>query len=176
MTTADLVANAKNLNFAFVDPASTSGCLIPGAGLAKFGITDPKTQFKNVVYAGGHDTAILSVVQGKTDAAGIGRNPGGSWDPVVALEKSGTIPKDDLRYLWQSDPIPPTPFQIRGDLDPALGAKVKDAILNMKTRDFKAYLEYNSTAKPDDNTSFISVSDQDYAQLTQLARDAGMIK
>jgi phosphonate transport system substrate-binding protein len=60
----------KGRNFAFVDPASTSGYAFPLAGLLKAGI-EPKRDFKNVIFTGAHDANAVAVANGKVDAATI---------------------------------------------------------------------------------------------------------
>lgn len=49
----------KGKNFAFVDPASTSGYAFPLAGLLKAGI-EPKRDFKNVLFTGAHDANAVA--------------------------------------------------------------------------------------------------------------------
>jgi len=64
------LADLKGKNFAFVDPASTSGYAFPLAGLLKAGI-EPKRDFKTVIFTGAHDANALAVANGKVDAATI---------------------------------------------------------------------------------------------------------
>ena len=63
--------DVKGHTYAFVDPASTSGNLIPRSFYKKNNI-DPDKDFKTVVYAGGHDAAALAVKNHKVDAASSG--------------------------------------------------------------------------------------------------------
>ena len=49
----------KGRDFAFVDPASTSGHLIPRALLVKAGI-EPERDMKTI-FAGGHDASLLAI-------------------------------------------------------------------------------------------------------------------
>jgi phosphonate transport system substrate-binding protein len=57
---ADLKAHAKELVFAFSEPASASGDLYPRVGLLSMGI-DPDKDFKKVIYAGSHLATIMTV-------------------------------------------------------------------------------------------------------------------
>jgi phosphonate transport system substrate-binding protein len=60
------LADLKGKSFAFVDPASTSGHLMPASLIKAAGI-DPETDMK-AIYAGSHPTSVLSVNSGKVDA------------------------------------------------------------------------------------------------------------
>ncbi|MGB3329801.1 MAG: phosphate/phosphite/phosphonate ABC transporter substrate-binding protein, partial [Thermomicrobiales bacterium] len=61
------IADLKGKTFAFVDPASTSGHLIPKAYLLTSGI-NPDTEMQTI-FAGGHPTSALALWNGKVDAA-----------------------------------------------------------------------------------------------------------
>jgi len=63
---SDIKANSKNLTLCFVDPASTSGHLIPRAYLNTIGL-NPDSAFKQVVFAGNHLASVLAVKSGKID-------------------------------------------------------------------------------------------------------------
>src|SRR5262245_43450173 len=60
------VADLKGKSFAFVDPASTSGHLMPASIIMKAGI-NPDTDMKPV-YAGSHPAAVLAVMNDKVAA------------------------------------------------------------------------------------------------------------
>jgi phosphonate transport system substrate-binding protein len=66
----NLKENANEVTFAFVDPASTSGNLIPRGYLLSIGI-DPDTDLKECMFAGGHDAVGLSVKSEKVDAGAM---------------------------------------------------------------------------------------------------------
>ncbi len=76
ITRADSKINSledlKGHSFAFVDPASTSGHIAPKYFLMKeFGVTASELEskiFSQVVYAGGHDSSFIGVVNGQYDA------------------------------------------------------------------------------------------------------------
>jgi len=115
----------KGKNFAFVDPASTSGYAFPLAGLLKAGI-EPKRDFKNVIFTGAHDANAVAVANGKVDAATIADR---IFDAAV---KKGLIKEQDVQVVWRSQPIPESPMVWRKDLPDDLKAKVKAAFLAIK--------------------------------------------
>ncbi len=116
----------KGKNFAFVDPASTSGYAFPLAGLLKAGI-EPKRDFKNVLFTGAHDANAVAVANGKVDAATIADR---IFDAAV---KKGLIKEEDVQVVWRSSPIPESPMVWRKDLPDDQKAKIKAAFLAIKS-------------------------------------------
>ncbi|MCL6559561.1 MAG: phosphonate ABC transporter substrate-binding protein [Firmicutes bacterium] len=118
----------KGKDFAFVDPASTSGNLFPRAQFKKLGI-DPEKDFKSVVYAGGHDAAELAVKNKKVHAA--------ADDDITynLMVKQGLISPDEIKIIWESEPIPGSPLAYRKDLPEEIKKKIKDAVINVHKED-----------------------------------------
>ncbi|MBU2699504.1 phosphonate transport system substrate-binding protein [Sporomusaceae bacterium BoRhaA] len=122
------IEDLKGHTFAFVDPASTSGNLIPRSFLKSKGI-NPEQDFKSVIYAGGHDADELAVKNHKVDAAA---------DADVNYSKmkgAGIISDTDVKVIFTSDPIPNSPWAWRKDLPDDLKEKIKAAFLNMAQDD-----------------------------------------
>jgi len=116
------LADLKGRTFAFVDPASTSGHLFPRAFMKKHGL-EPEKDFKSTVFAGTHDAVELAVKNRKVDA-------GADSDKTYnKMKKEGLITDQDIKIIYQSDPIPGSPWAWRKDLPPALKDKIKDAFL-----------------------------------------------
>jgi len=63
------VLGLKGKKFAFVDPLSASGTLYPSLLVKQKGGEEPRTFFKETVFAGGHDKAILALYNGSVDGA-----------------------------------------------------------------------------------------------------------
>ncbi len=86
------LADLKGKTFSFVDPASTSGHLMPASIIKAAGI-DPDTDMKTI-YAGSHPTSVLSVQAGKVDA-------GATYiSNLFTQKKDGKI---DLCYFADND-------------------------------------------------------------------------
>lgn len=118
-------ADLKGRTFAFVDPTSASGHLFPKAGLLQAGY-DPETFFGRVIFSGSHDASILAVANKKVDAAAVA-------DRILASAiAKGQVKADELEIVWSSNPIPESPMVWRKDLDPALKAKIAQALANVK--------------------------------------------
>jgi len=160
-----LKREAKEIDFAFVDPASTSGYLIPRAALLDKGI-NPDNDFKEVIFAGGHDAVHLAVKAGHVD---VGASSDSTYKRMI---KSGAISEDDVVIIWESDPIPPSPWAVRRDLDPELKEKIRDALISAHERDPEVIEAFKGWGMKD---AFVKVSDADYEYIRGLAEAMGYI-
>ncbi|MFL6582875.1 MAG: phosphate/phosphite/phosphonate ABC transporter substrate-binding protein [Burkholderiales bacterium] len=118
------ISDLKGRNFAFVDPSSTSGHLFPKAALIKLGY-DPDAFFSRVFFSGGHDASVLSVQNGKVDAAAVA-------DALLeAAYARGVVKREDLQVLWTSEPIPTVPYVMRRDLPDELRKRIRAAFFDI---------------------------------------------
>ena len=62
------ISDLKGRTFALVDPASTSGNLVPRYVFEKNGI-NPEKDFKSLYYSGTHQASLIAVKEGKVEAA-----------------------------------------------------------------------------------------------------------
>jgi phosphonate transport system substrate-binding protein len=123
------LADLKGKTFALVDPASTSGNFVPRLALHKNGI-DPEKDFKSLYYSGTHQASLIAVKEGKVNAAGIA-------DEVYDLAISrGQLKKEDVRIVFESDPIPGSPFVVRTNLPKDLQDKLRKGLLAISNVQF----------------------------------------
>jgi phosphonate transport system substrate-binding protein len=119
------IADLKGKTFALVDPASTSGNLVPRYVFANHGIT-PEKDFKSVYYSGTHQASLIAVKEGKVDAAAIA-------DEVYNLAiAKGQIKPTDLKVVFESEPIPGSPFVVRTNLPKDLQEKLRAGFMALK--------------------------------------------
>jgi len=162
----DLKNNASEITFSFVDPASTSGNLIPRGYLLSIGI-DPNTDFKACMFAGGHDASGLAVKSKNVDAGAmydIGYN---------RLIDSGAITPDEVIVIWKSDPIPKSPVAVRNDLDPELKKKIQQAFIEMPQKDPEAMKAFES--KWEKNELYVAIDDSTYEYVRGIGKALGYI-
>ena len=121
--------DAKGKVFAFADPNSTSGYLVPGAELtAKYGKLEE--YFGEVKMSGGHEQSIVGVANGDFDAGVAWADGLGNWEDGYnsgAFRKaadSGLVDMSNLVEIWRSAVIPEGPMVVRK----ALPADVKDKV------------------------------------------------
>jgi phosphonate transport system substrate-binding protein len=163
-TMDDLKAHAKELTLCFADPASTSGHLIPRAHLISIGL-DPKTAFRETLFAGTHAACIMSVLSGKVDI-GCSTNDL-AFRRMVA---EGTVRQEDAVILWISPPIINDVITARKDLNKDFVRKLKEIYLRMASDDFAVFNSYISIDYPDTrNMAYVPVEDSLYNGLRQVA-------
>ncbi len=165
-TMEDVKARSKQLTVSFVDPASTSGHLIPRGGLEAMGIQVDK-DFKEIIFAGGHDASVLAVKARKVD---IGATWEGGLQRVI---DKGLTTKEEVLVIWKSAPIPRSPVAARGDLDSSLIQKIQQAFLNMPQKAPEAFKQFE--AKWEKNKGYVKVNDSDYDYIRQIAIKLGKI-
>jgi len=119
------IESLKGSTAALVDPASTSGTLIPRISFTKVIKMPLETYFKKTVFSGGHDLSTMAVLDGKVDAAFVATH---RFDEVL---NRGMVKKEQFNYLWFSEFIPGDPFCYRLSLCPELRKKIEDAFLNL---------------------------------------------
>ena len=123
------IEDAKGKAFAFAEPNSTSGYLVPAAELtAKYGPLD--AYFAEVKMSGGHEQTIVGVTNGDF-AAGVSWADGvGNWEDGYAsgafrkAADAGLVDMSNLVEIWRSALIPEGPMVVRA----ALPADVKDKV------------------------------------------------
>jgi phosphonate transport system substrate-binding protein len=127
----------RGKTIAFIDPASSSGYIYPMVLLIERGLVknrDPKTFFREVVFAGSHDAGMRALLNGHVDALA-------SFD--MAREQYLTDPAERERivYVAETPSIPEAGIAARGGLDPAVFAKVRAALLQIRAPAHAALLK-----------------------------------
>ena len=130
--------DAKGKVFAFAEPNSTSGYLVPAAELiATYGTLE--NYFSEVKFSGGHEQTIVGVANGDF-AAGVSWADGlGNWEDGYnsgAFRKAadaGLVDMNDLVELWKSKMIPEGPMVVRSALpqDVQVGGQGDDLVLHV---------------------------------------------
>jgi phosphonate transport system substrate-binding protein len=146
---------------AFVDPASSSGYIYPMVLLIKRGLVrdrDPKTFFKDALFAGTHEAALQSVLHGRVDAAA-------SFDkaPEVHLKDPALIAR--LNVVGETPEIPEAGICARPGLPPETVARLKRALLAIKEPEHAGVLK-----KIYDIDGFVEASDRDYEPVRDALR------
>lgn len=138
---------------AFVDPASSSGYIYPMVLLLQRGLVrgrDPRTFFREVVFAGSHDASMRALLNGHVDAIA-------SFD--LAREQYLKDPAERARITWvaETPPIPEAGIAARAGLDLATFSRVRDALLRIRGPRYAALL-----ARLYDIDGFAPADDREY--------------
>ena len=120
------ISNFKELRgkvFAFTDPKSNSGKLVPTYMLAKMNET-PEKYFSRVEYTYGHDKSIRAVADKIVDGAAVDSL---IWE-YTALKRPELT--DQTKIIVKSSPYGIPPLVVRPGLDPEIKKKLKDILLS----------------------------------------------
>lgn len=156
------IKDMKGKNVAFVDPASTSGGLMPTYMVKKETGMMPQEFFGKFTYAGSHDAAELAVKNKTVDVAADNDITYGNM-----LDK-GLITKETNCIVTESVPMPGSPLVYRGDLPADLKAKIQDAILNAHKE-----IKVTGYGKLD---HYVAVGPKDYQMIRDMVKELGLKK
>ncbi|BCB17964.1 phosphonate ABC transporter substrate-binding protein [Bosea sp. ANAM02] len=131
------VEDLKGRNLGLVDPNSTSGNNVPRFVLNGMKI-EPETFFSKVVYTGSHENAIIALQQGTVDMAANWWNDEQESN-LQRMARKGMAKAEDFRIIYKSDQIVNSPMAYLTDLPEELKAKIRDAVLNLATKDKAAF-------------------------------------
>ena len=113
----------KGKVFAFGDPNSTSGFLIPSIEIPEAGYNmEAGKYFGDIKFSGGHEQTIVGVNNGDFDGGVTWADGLGNWEDGYnsgALRKAvdaGLVDMNDMVQIWQSKPIPEGPIVLRKSL------------------------------------------------------------
>lgn len=114
----------KGMTFAFTDPDSNTGKLVPTYLLWQEHQT-PESFFQKVVYTYSHDNSMKAVADGLVDGASVDSL---AYDYIVAREPALA---DRTRVIWRSDPFGTPPVVVPPNLSPDLKKQLRATLLGM---------------------------------------------
>ncbi|WP_211369138.1 phosphonate ABC transporter substrate-binding protein [Roseospira navarrensis] len=128
--------------FAFGDPNSTSGYLIPSIEIPQKGYSmEPGDYFGDVVFSGGHEQTIVGVYNGDYDGGVTWADGLGEWEDGFnsgAFRKAvdaGLVDMTELVEIWRSNVIPEGPIVLRQALPEDVKLKVTGLIASLESMD-----------------------------------------
>ena len=130
----------KGKVFGFGDPNSTSGYLVPSYELKTQGY-DPKTFFEKTGFGGGHEQAVVAVLNKQYDAgvtwtSGVGeKSEGFSRGNLRKMVDKGALNMDDIRIIWKSNLITNGPVVVRKDVPQELKDLVRGILVSLPVQD-----------------------------------------
>ena len=143
----------RGKTMAFVDPTSSSGYTYPMVLLIQRGLVrdrDPKTFFREVVFAGAHDAAMRALLNGHVDSIA-------SFDMAREQYLSDPAEREKITFVAETPPIPEAGIAARDGLDPAAFARLRGALLQMRGPAYAALLK-----RMYDIDGFEPAEDRDY--------------
>jgi phosphonate transport system substrate-binding protein len=131
------VEDLKGKNLGLVDPNSTSGNNVPRFALNGMKI-EPETFFGKVVYTGSHENAVIALNQGTVDVAANWWNDEQESN-LLRMARKNMVKAEDFRIIYKSEQIVNSPMAYLSDLPEPLKAAIRDAVLNLNTKDKAAF-------------------------------------
>jgi phosphonate transport system substrate-binding protein len=142
--------------FAFNDPNSTSGYLVPmtfflmemsidsvwserlrrrrpAFFLMEMSI-DPKEHFSKLTFSGSHEASILAVANKKVDVGST------NLPDIQQMTREGKIPRGTVRVIWVSKLIPNDPIVVRKDLPDSLKQTIQQSLTTMKAKNPEVFV------------------------------------
>jgi phosphonate transport system substrate-binding protein len=110
------VTDLKGRKIAHVTPSSNSGNQAPRALFQALGVV-PDKDYK-VIYSGKHDNSIMGVANKDYEAAPIASTV------LDRMVDKGVVKREDLRFIWESDPFPTSSYGYAHNLHPDLARNV----------------------------------------------------
>lgn len=183
----------RGKSFAFVDPASTSGFLIPSSEFVTAGINPDKDM--ETIFAGSHPTSALALWNDKVDGAAS------TEATLYNLKKEGQIdfcgfpdgkqgkermaeeikanydacPDGSIVPIAFSNPIPNTPFAVSSSLPESLKQAITDALVNTKNEsELIKKMGYWYMDPTEDKTLGLANVDALYDPLREIAKQLGL--
>jgi phosphonate transport system substrate-binding protein len=142
------IEDMRGRSLAYADPNSTSGFLVPQFELRQAGINDAE-YFSSTGFGGGHEQAVIAVLQGQYDAGVTWVS--GQGDPAQGYSRgnlrrmidNGLLNMADLRIIWTTNLIPNGPVVIHNQV-PSEAREI--------------FLDYHRTQLAEDPDCYRSVS------------------
>lgn len=121
---AEGLRDLRGKTFAFTDPLSNSGRLVPLFELWRIG-ERPETFFERFIFTYSHDNSIKAVAGGLVDGAAV--------DSLVYdyLAAQGHEYVAKTKVIWRSPPYGINPVVVNSALDPQLKSQLRDLFLTM---------------------------------------------
>ena len=132
-----VLENAGNLQFAFNDPNSTSGYLVPSYYVFAQNGVNPQEAFKRLIFAGNHEATALAIANDRVDVA-TNNN-----ESLSRLEKTNPSARENVEVIWTSTLIPSDPIAWRADLPEEVKTKLKDFFYNYTDETVLGPLEWS---------------------------------
>lgn len=160
------VSDLNGKKIAYVDPASTSGYILP-----KKLFMDSKIKPSQEVFQGKHDAVVTAVYQGQVDAGAVFYNKpvdGKIKDAREKVKVQFPDVEDKVKIVTLTDDIPNDPIVIRKEIPAEAKAKVAKAFQSCVVKLPDAFRGINNS------DAFAGVKDSDYDGVRKTVKLLGI--
>ena len=163
----DSLQDINGRSFAYVDPSSTSGYILPKAMLERMHIKPSET-----VFAMRHDNVVTMVYQGQVAAGATYYAPpdpktGEILDARMRVEKQFPDVAQKIKIIGFTEDIPNDPWVFRKDMDKGMENKIIDALIKFVHTDAGKKAMYDIY----DIVGLVRTKDSDYNKLRKLLEE-----
>ena len=163
----DSIQDINGRTFAYVDPSSTSGYILPKAMLNRMNIKPSET-----VFAMRHDNVVTMVYQGQVDAGATYYAPpdpatGEILDARMRVEKQFPDVAKKIKIIGFTEDIPNDPWVFRKDMNEEMKEKIINALIKFVNTDYGRKAMYDIY----DIVGLTPTKDSDYNKLRQLLEE-----
>ncbi|WP_326907920.1 phosphate/phosphite/phosphonate ABC transporter substrate-binding protein [Sedimentibacter sp. MB31-C6] len=155
----------RGKSMSFVDPASTSGNLVPRATIVRILGVSPEDidtkVFSSVQYAGNHQNSFMAAANKSVEVAAVQIS---TYEKAI---KEGLVKKEDIHVIFQSDPIPSSPIAIHGALPKDLKLKLTEFFTTYENAEY-------FTLSGSEGKKFIAIEDSKYDGIRDIAESMNL--
>ncbi|HEY9889201.1 MAG TPA: phosphonate ABC transporter substrate-binding protein [Candidatus Obscuribacterales bacterium] len=163
-----VVENAGELTFAFNDPNSTSGYLVPSYYVFSQKGVDPQAIFEELIFSGSHEATAQAVANNQVDVAT------NNSESMARLQESDPEAFEQVQIIWTSTLIPGDPIAYQSELPDCLKTQMQDFFYNMTDEAVLGPLDW-SGFEPADDSGWDTVRELDVAQrMEEVKNDAAL--
>ncbi|ERN42906.1 phosphonate ABC transporter, periplasmic phosphonate binding protein [Rubidibacter lacunae KORDI 51-2] len=148
-----VIENAAELTFAFNDPNSTSGFLVPSYYVFAQNGVNPNEAFSELIFAGSHEATAQAVANNQVDVAT------NNSESMSRLQKTDAEAFEQVQIIWTSPLIPSDPIAYKSDLPDCLKEEFQDFFYNISDE---------SVLGPLDWSRFDEAGDEDWNPIREL--------
>jgi phosphonate transport system substrate-binding protein len=152
-----VIDNAGNLTFAFNDPNSTSGFLVPSYYVFAQNGVNPQDAFSELVFAGSHEATAQAVANNQVDVAT------NNSESMARLQETDAEAFEQVQIIWTSPLIPSDPIAYKSDLPECLKEELQDFFYNFEDETVLGPLDW-AGFDPAGDTDWNTVRELDIAQ------------
>lgn len=176
------IEDLKGKKFAFTDPASTSGFILPSAYLKKHGVALGET-----VFGQRHDSVVTMVYQGQVDAGATyysspdieevnGKKIEKLNDARARVKTQFPDVFEKVKIIGFTEDIPNEPWVIRTNLykDPELNQKVRKAVVDAIFEFAKTPEGLQLVKDVATGHGLVSIGDKDYESIRKIIKETNL--
>ena len=151
----------EKLKLSLADVGSTSGWLVPTAEFERRGVNHQEVFDYNE--GASHAAQAIAVISEQVDiASDYNRN-------LDVLASTGRIDRDQIKIIWQSEPLPNDPIAVRGGLSEEIKQGLQSALVNLSSEEAKTLL-------PPNYTGFVASDGSNYQPIQDAGKQVGQLK